>query len=259
MGKKCGIYCIENTINHKKYIGQSVDISTRWSNHRYKLNKNIHNNLYLQNAWNKYSADVFTFTIIEECDESNLIERERYYIEYYDSTADAQGYNLTHGGELPPLVGNMVIDYRTGETYPSASSAARSLQVNKATMYSWCREHRNCMYYKDWQALSEAEREQIRAFDWSAATFSRRSAARSMKNATSEERRIFREKRIQKGQSFIVYSPELDEYFLGPIEAQEKYGVSRDSISLYLQGKLKSAGKHPITGKPLTWVKIVKE
>lgn len=25
-----GIYCIENTVNHKKYIGQSVNIRVRW-------------------------------------------------------------------------------------------------------------------------------------------------------------------------------------------------------------------------------------
>lgn len=34
--KKCGIYCIENLINHKKYVGLSKDIFRRWSDHRNK-------------------------------------------------------------------------------------------------------------------------------------------------------------------------------------------------------------------------------
>ena len=31
----CGIYCIENKINHKKYVGQSIDIKSRWTQHRH--------------------------------------------------------------------------------------------------------------------------------------------------------------------------------------------------------------------------------
>ena len=33
MDKVCGIYCIENLINSKKYIGQSVDIKSRFKKH----------------------------------------------------------------------------------------------------------------------------------------------------------------------------------------------------------------------------------
>ena len=31
---KTGIYMIENEINHKKYVGQSVNIIARWQAHR---------------------------------------------------------------------------------------------------------------------------------------------------------------------------------------------------------------------------------
>ena len=43
-----GIYCIENLVNHKKYIGMSRDIKRRWIEHRTELNHNQHDNQYQQ-------------------------------------------------------------------------------------------------------------------------------------------------------------------------------------------------------------------
>ena len=48
-----GIYCIENIITNKKYIGQSINIKDRWSKHKSELNHQTHDNDYLQKAWNK--------------------------------------------------------------------------------------------------------------------------------------------------------------------------------------------------------------
>lgn len=95
-----GIYCIENLINNKKYIGQSCDIYSRWYNHKYCLNNNRHNNSYLQNAWNKYGENNFKFYIIEQCDEYNIDEKEQFYIKKYLTLIDKNGYNLDSGGTL---------------------------------------------------------------------------------------------------------------------------------------------------------------
>lgn len=51
-----GIYCIENTANGKKYIGQASDIEKRWTQHKQKLRNNSHHNPHLQNAWNTYAV-----------------------------------------------------------------------------------------------------------------------------------------------------------------------------------------------------------
>lgn len=96
--KHIGIYCIENRVNSKKYIGQSNDIYARWYNHKYCLNNNRHENNHLQNAWNKYGEDNFDFKILELCGEDIIDEKEQYYISKFSTTIRENGYNLDSGG-----------------------------------------------------------------------------------------------------------------------------------------------------------------
>jgi len=77
-----GIYLINNKCNGHQYIGQSVDIESRWKSHRYELNRCIHNNTYLQNAWNKYKEQNFSFSILERVKvRYSLSDKEQYWIE----------------------------------------------------------------------------------------------------------------------------------------------------------------------------------
>lgn len=95
---KCGIYCIENTINGKKYIGQSVNIYHRFAVHKNDLNKNNHDNDHLQKSWNKYGQENFKFYILELCEASELDAKECCYIDYYNTLDWKFGYNLVSGG-----------------------------------------------------------------------------------------------------------------------------------------------------------------
>ena len=94
-----GVYKIENKINKKVYIGQSIDINTRWYDHKRELNRNRHCNKHLQNSWNKYGENNFDFIIIEECTIEKIDEREIYWISHYNATNDIYGYNITAGGQ----------------------------------------------------------------------------------------------------------------------------------------------------------------
>lgn len=84
----CGIYKIENLINGKLYIGQSVHIELRWQEHCRPSAKSL-----IGKAISKYGKENFTFQILEECAESYLNEREAYYIRYYQSLVP-NGYNI---------------------------------------------------------------------------------------------------------------------------------------------------------------------
>ena len=95
----CGIYSILNKINNKCYIGKSTQIETRWTSHKYYLNKNKHNNKHLQNSWNKYGENNFEFYILIECSNDVLNKFESLFIALYDTTNSLYGYNLASGGE----------------------------------------------------------------------------------------------------------------------------------------------------------------
>lgn len=93
---KCGIYKIQNKLNGKIYIGQSVNIFHRWRQHKVVgNNKNDDKHLYpLYKAMYKDGLENFDFSIIEECSKDKLNEREKYWILYYDSINLDKGYNL---------------------------------------------------------------------------------------------------------------------------------------------------------------------
>lgn len=99
--KLCGIYKIENKINGKVYIGQSVNIKKRIYMHRYKAYNEKEKrtyDLYLYAAIRKYGKENFLYTIIEQCDKKLLNDREQYWIKYYKSNQKEHGYNLSDGG-----------------------------------------------------------------------------------------------------------------------------------------------------------------
>lgn len=50
-------------------------------------------------AIRKYGLENFSFSIIEECRQEELKDREIYWIEYYHTFEN--GYNATRGGDLP--------------------------------------------------------------------------------------------------------------------------------------------------------------
>lgn len=97
--KVTGIYKITNTKSGRMYIGQAVDIGVRWAEH-VKCGLGIGSTSYTSNKFYKAMHDEgpenFTFEVLELCDRSKLSDRERYWIDFYNSTSF--GYNTKIGG-----------------------------------------------------------------------------------------------------------------------------------------------------------------
>ena len=94
------IYKIQNLVNGKVYIGQTIQKpSRRKSKHLHALRTKSHDNNYLQNAFNKYKESNFKFTVLNYAtDKKTLDQLEEDYIQYYGSLSSNGGYNIRNGG-----------------------------------------------------------------------------------------------------------------------------------------------------------------
>ena len=95
------IYKIENLINSKVYIGQTLDKpEKRWSRHISEINNYV--NFYpLYMDMREYGVNSFSFQILEsDISEDMLDAKEIYYISKYKSFYQDGGYNLTRGGQI---------------------------------------------------------------------------------------------------------------------------------------------------------------
>ncbi len=94
--EKCGIYKITNQKTDLVYIGQAVDIATRWKNHaKAGLGIDTPANNKLYKAMMEDGLECFSFEVLEECSRDQLNEKEKFYIKLYQS--DQFGYNSNSG------------------------------------------------------------------------------------------------------------------------------------------------------------------
>ena len=140
------IYKIENKINHKVYIGQTIrSASQRKCEHWWHLKRGNHRNKHLQNAVDIYGLQNFVFCVIEDnVDLHQLNTKEQYYIQQYNSYYC--GYNLTLGGDATnPNIGVYVYRYDEhgyyNKTYKSYSEAARDNGLTVSSIRNQCIIH----------------------------------------------------------------------------------------------------------------------
>lgn len=243
MEKVSGIYCIENKINHKKYIGKSVNIKKRWEDHIRDLNRGKHCNKYLQASWDKYGQENFDFYIIEKVSNEKLSEREIYWIDILNTMDDKYGYNLAKGGDG----GNTIINYTEEEllNYKKKRSLLNRSYIKKGED-SWASklkefevkqiikellDGRNCTELSEKYNISKGTVNDIRCH-------------KTWKHLTEDI--IFpplRTKNLKARKAVVQYNIDgtIVNTFSGAIEAEEKTGISKKLISAVCHGEKRIA------------------
>lgn len=136
-----GIYKIENTLNHKVYIGQSIHIQDRWKEHKREyLKQNVTKKLYV--AMQNNGIENFSFEVLEYCPIEKLNEREKYWIKKYDSIQN--GYNMKEGGQSLQLdlekINKIYCFWDSGD---SISKIAERLNLNRGTVLKYLSGYKN--------------------------------------------------------------------------------------------------------------------
>ena len=135
----CGIYKIENLINGKVYIGQSIEIEKRWQKHL-----NAKDNFLIHKALRKYGKENFSFTILEECSLFDLDAKEKFWINQYQSLVPL-GYNMVQGGSNGAGLskGIPVLQYDLNgnflKEYDSANQASIATKIDHWSICACCR------------------------------------------------------------------------------------------------------------------------
>jgi hypothetical protein len=137
-----GIYKIENLINGKCYVGQSVDIEKRFSQHR-RDSQNINLTKYnypLYNALRKYGENNFGFEVLELVDDKELLTKQELY--WYNKLKPKYNILLPDRTKSKNRRKVTQIDcdtYKPIKEYESISEASRQLNIDSSAITKACK------------------------------------------------------------------------------------------------------------------------
>lgn len=126
------IYKITNKINNKIYIGKTLTtVEKRWKTHLNDYQRETINHRPLYKAMQKYGIENFFVETVEECNANELNEREKYWIEFYQSFK--YGYNATLGGDGRPYIDYELVRI-TYKELQNITATANKLNINRDTV-----------------------------------------------------------------------------------------------------------------------------
>lgn len=266
------IYKITNLVNGKVYIGQTTKrngfkdrypyngngIERVYKTHYYRRKNNGGYNKHLLESIEKYGFK--SFRVIEIFDyafsKKELNIKEKLYISLYSSNDDLHGYNRTMGGETFEKGGNhhnakkiccitfdKVFDsiIEAEDYYKNISKGAISTMIqgkqNRViidginTVWRYLEDYKN-MSKDDIDLLIYKSTDEYRS-----EVLSKAHIGKFASNENPNSKRV------------ICLT--TGEIFDSGKEAIEKYNCS--GLYLCLKGRIKSSGRHPMTGEKLEW------
>ena len=151
------IYKITNRLNNKVYVGQTkYTLAHRFSQHKNSLaSTDLHDDMKL------YGSENFFIEELEQCINDQLNEREKYWIQYFDSYNN--GYNMNRGG-AGNYIGRTIYCYTLAgnlyKVYKDFSEAAEDTGLDSSIIKSAVYNHN--LSGGGYQWFFEEDKEQVK-------------------------------------------------------------------------------------------------
>jgi transposase-like protein len=170
-----GVYMVLCLVNNKRYYGQSKNVSSRLSQHKSRLRRNIHEVPELQRDFNLYGEINFQFSAIYQVKDFTLDQRVELEIEligrfhnlcYNKSDKNSHKkennpfWGRTHSDETRKQIAKSRAENTNdqglpislnGVIYPSISEASRKTTHSRHTIRRWLKDDKktNCVAVTD--------------------------------------------------------------------------------------------------------------
>ncbi len=138
------IYTIQNQINNKIYIGQSINVRDRINEHKRKIRNKIHENTLINKDAQIFGLSTFTFNIIYTASTQNeLNTKECEYIMKFNAFYRLGGYNIAKGGigvlgQITKQVYQFDLNGRFLNKFNSTREASRIINIDCAGIVRSC-------------------------------------------------------------------------------------------------------------------------
>lgn len=208
---KIGIYKITSPTN-RIYIGQSTNIEKRFKD--YNLLRNCKTQTKLYRSLIKYNPNNHIFEIIEECLESELNERERYWQEYYNCVDEGLNCRFTKTDDKSGKVSKeTLIKMSKNHTRPWLGKKHSEITKTKMSL-----KRKNFRY-------SEESKRKMSISQKNKPPFTKEAREKMSKNSASAK---------------IVIDLQTGVFYNSIKEAAEIYGIEKTYLGEILNGKYKN-------------------
>lgn len=139
--KVCGIYLIIRKGTAHFYVGSSLDVENRLRKHKWALRAGTHQNKHLQNAFNLYGEDGFSFELFEEFPPDQVRHFEQVALDAFGKLPFC--YNIAMDA-----IASMTGREPSAETKAKISSALKEKKKSQETKAKMSEAKKNNTYAK---------------------------------------------------------------------------------------------------------------